>query len=44
MEIKYIPPNELANKKIKNHYAFIVGVYLSKRKTVDELYEEIMKD
>ena len=44
IEIKYISSSEIATKKIRNNHIFIFGIYLSKKKTVDEIYEEIMMD
>ena len=44
LEIKYITNAEILTKKIKNNYIFIFGIYLSKKKSVGELYEEIIMD
>lgn len=44
IEIKFISAADIPTKKIRNNYIFVFGIYLSKKKTVDEIYEEIMMD
>lgn len=38
MEIKNITQADMTQKKIRNDFVFIMGFYLTKKKTVDELY------
>jgi len=44
LEIKDYSFLEAVQKKIKNNYIFILGIFLIKKKTPDELCEEITKN
>ena len=44
LEAKTLTLSEYNQKKIKNNFTFVFGIYIVKRHSVDELYKKILDE